>query len=105
MTPLTYQGANGKQYVAAVAGSGDAAFHIPREAEPVGQRDGCRVRPSSNRFEDHMDRREFFQTSLIASAGRRVLGDSTLARGAGACGPRRKRRQAPAGTARRRRAG
>ena len=29
MTPLTYQGANGKQYVAAVAGGGDAAFHIP----------------------------------------------------------------------------
>jgi quinoprotein glucose dehydrogenase len=29
MTPLTYQGANGKQYVAAVAGGGDGAFHIP----------------------------------------------------------------------------
>ena len=29
MTPLSYQGANGKQYVAAVAGGGDAAFHIP----------------------------------------------------------------------------
>ena len=29
MTPLTYQGANGKQYVAAVAGGGDATFHIP----------------------------------------------------------------------------
>lgn len=29
MTPLSYQGANGKQYVAAVAGGGDGAFHIP----------------------------------------------------------------------------
>lgn len=29
MTPLTYQGANGKQYVAVVAGGGEAAFHIP----------------------------------------------------------------------------
>jgi glucose dehydrogenase len=29
MTPLTYQGGNGKQYVAAVAGGGDFAFHIP----------------------------------------------------------------------------
>jgi quinoprotein glucose dehydrogenase len=29
MTPLTYQGADGKQYVAAVAGGGDGAFHIP----------------------------------------------------------------------------
>jgi len=29
MTPLTYMGANGKQFVAAVSGSGDAAFHIP----------------------------------------------------------------------------
>jgi len=29
MTPLTYQGANGKQFVAAVAGGGDGAFHIP----------------------------------------------------------------------------
>jgi len=36
MTPLTYQAANGKQYVAAVAGGGDAAFHIPaRTAPPV----------------------------------------------------------------------
>jgi len=36
MTPLTYQGANGKQYVVAVAGGGDAAFHIPaRTAPPV----------------------------------------------------------------------
>ncbi len=36
MTPLSYQGANGKQYVAAVAGGGDAAFHIPaRTAPPV----------------------------------------------------------------------
>jgi quinoprotein glucose dehydrogenase len=29
MTPMSYQGANGKQYVVAVAGGGDAAFHIP----------------------------------------------------------------------------
>lgn len=36
MTPLTYQGANGKQYVVAVAGGGDGAFHIPaRTAPPV----------------------------------------------------------------------
>jgi glucose dehydrogenase len=36
MTPLSYQGANGKQYVAAVAGGGDAGFHIPaRTAPPV----------------------------------------------------------------------
>jgi quinoprotein glucose dehydrogenase len=36
MTPLTYQGANGKQYVAAVAGGGDAAFHIPAKPGPGG---------------------------------------------------------------------
>ena len=36
MTPLTYQGANGKQYVAAVAGGGDAAFHIPAQPSPAG---------------------------------------------------------------------
>jgi glucose dehydrogenase len=36
MTPLSYLGANGKQYVAAVAGGGDASFHIPaRTAPPV----------------------------------------------------------------------
>jgi len=29
MTPMTYMGANGKQYIAAVSGNGDAAFHIP----------------------------------------------------------------------------
>jgi glucose dehydrogenase len=35
MTPLTYM-AGGKQYVAAVAGGGDASFHIPaRSAPPV----------------------------------------------------------------------
>jgi glucose dehydrogenase len=33
MTPLTYQGANGKQYVAAVAGGGDTAFQIPRRTD------------------------------------------------------------------------
>ena len=33
MTPLTYQGTNGKQYVAAVAGGGDAAFHIPAQTD------------------------------------------------------------------------
>jgi glucose dehydrogenase len=36
MTPLSYQGANGKQFVAAVAGGGDAYFHIPaRTGTPV----------------------------------------------------------------------
>jgi len=34
MTPLTYQGANGKQYVVAVAGGGDAAFHLPAKPSP-----------------------------------------------------------------------
>jgi quinoprotein glucose dehydrogenase len=34
MTPLTYQGANGKQYVVAVAGGGDGAFHIPARTTP-----------------------------------------------------------------------
>jgi glucose dehydrogenase len=34
MTPLTYQGANGKQYVVAVAGGGDSGFHIPPRATP-----------------------------------------------------------------------
>jgi len=29
MTPLTYLGSNGKQYVVVVAGGGDASFHIP----------------------------------------------------------------------------
>ncbi|MBI4472665.1 MAG: PQQ-binding-like beta-propeller repeat protein [Acidobacteria bacterium] len=32
MTPLTYLGANGRQYVVAVAGGGDASFHIPPRA-------------------------------------------------------------------------
>jgi len=36
MTPMTYQGANGKQYVVAVAGGGDAAFHIPAKPSPGG---------------------------------------------------------------------
>ena len=36
MTPLTYQGANGKQFVVAVAGGGDAAFHIPPKPSPGG---------------------------------------------------------------------
>lgn len=36
MTPLTYQGANGKQFVAAVAGGGDAAFHIPARTGEAG---------------------------------------------------------------------
>jgi quinoprotein glucose dehydrogenase len=36
MTPLTYQGGNGKQYVVAVAGGGDAAFHIPPKPSPGG---------------------------------------------------------------------
>ena len=34
MTPLTYQGGNGKQYVVAVAGGGDAYFHIPAKPSP-----------------------------------------------------------------------
>jgi quinoprotein glucose dehydrogenase len=34
MTPLTYQGANGKQYVVAVAGGGQTAFHIPPKPSP-----------------------------------------------------------------------
>jgi len=34
MTPLTYQGGNGKQFVVAVAGGGDAAFHIPAKPSP-----------------------------------------------------------------------
>ena len=33
-TPMTYQGANGKQYVVAVAGGGDASFHIPARSTP-----------------------------------------------------------------------
>jgi len=36
MTPLTYQGGNGKQFVVAVAGGGDAAFHIPAKPSPGG---------------------------------------------------------------------
>jgi glucose dehydrogenase len=36
MTPVTYQGANGKQFVVAVAGGGDAAFHIPPKPTPGG---------------------------------------------------------------------
>jgi len=34
MTPLSYQGASGKQFVAAAAGGGDAAFHIPARTTP-----------------------------------------------------------------------
>jgi glucose dehydrogenase len=34
MSPLTYQGGNGKQFVVAVAGGGDAAFHIPAKPSP-----------------------------------------------------------------------
>jgi quinoprotein glucose dehydrogenase len=34
MTPLTYQGGNGKQFVVTVAGGGDAAFHIPAKPSP-----------------------------------------------------------------------
>jgi glucose dehydrogenase len=33
-TPLTYQGASGKQFVVTVAGGGDAAFHIPARTGP-----------------------------------------------------------------------
>lgn len=35
MTPLTYLGANGKQFVAVVAGNSDAAFHIPARTTPA----------------------------------------------------------------------
>jgi quinoprotein glucose dehydrogenase len=35
MTPLTYQGTNGKQFVAAVAGGGDASFHVPARTGPA----------------------------------------------------------------------
>ena len=35
MTPMTYQGANGKQFVVAVAGGGDAGFHIPARTGPA----------------------------------------------------------------------
>jgi glucose dehydrogenase len=35
MTPLSYMGANGKQFVAAVSGSGDSAFHIPARTAPA----------------------------------------------------------------------
>ncbi|HMC76700.1 MAG TPA: PQQ-binding-like beta-propeller repeat protein [Vicinamibacterales bacterium] len=34
MTPLTYQGGNGKQFVVTVAGGGDAAFHLPAKPTP-----------------------------------------------------------------------
>ncbi len=34
MTPLTYQGGNGRQFVVTVAGGGDAAFHIPPKPSP-----------------------------------------------------------------------
>jgi len=34
MTPLTYRGASGRQFVAAVAGGGDPAFHIPPRTGP-----------------------------------------------------------------------
>jgi quinoprotein glucose dehydrogenase len=34
MTPLTYLGGNGKQFVVTVAGGGDAAFHIPAKPSP-----------------------------------------------------------------------
>ena len=36
MTPLTYAGADGKQYVVTVAGGGDAYFHIPAKPSPGG---------------------------------------------------------------------
>jgi quinoprotein glucose dehydrogenase len=38
MTPLTYMGANGKQYVAAVAAVGDPQFHIPARTTQVNAR-------------------------------------------------------------------
>jgi glucose dehydrogenase len=36
MTPLTFQATGGKQFVAAVAGGGDASFHIPSRTGPAG---------------------------------------------------------------------
>lgn len=36
MTPLTYQGGNGKQFVVTVAGGGDVAFHLPPKPGPGG---------------------------------------------------------------------
>lgn len=36
MTPLTYQAGSGKQFVAAVAGGGDASFHVPARTGPAG---------------------------------------------------------------------
>ena len=36
MTPLTYQASTGKQFVAAVAGGGDASFHVPARTTPAG---------------------------------------------------------------------
>ena len=50
-----------------------------------------------------MDRREFFQTSIIATLAAKVLGDATLARRADAGARRRPRRPSP--PRRRRRAG
>jgi len=35
MTPLTYQGGNGRQYVAVVSSGGQAEFHLPRRTEPA----------------------------------------------------------------------
>jgi glucose dehydrogenase len=35
MTPLTYQGANGKQYVAVVSSGGQAEMHLPRRSGPA----------------------------------------------------------------------
>jgi quinoprotein glucose dehydrogenase len=35
MTPLTYQGGNGKQYVAAVSSAGQSDFHIPARTGPA----------------------------------------------------------------------
>jgi quinoprotein glucose dehydrogenase len=35
MTPLTYQGANGKQYVAVVSSGGQAEMHLPRRTGPA----------------------------------------------------------------------
>ena len=35
MTPLTYQGTNGKQYVAAVSSAGQADFHLPARTGPA----------------------------------------------------------------------
>ena len=80
MTPLSYLGANGKQYVAAVAGGGDAAFHIPRTIRAAGQRDGRRLRAAvSTARTSWTDENSFRQASSPRSPAR-CSSDVALAR-------------------------